>query len=138
MTTLLSDKQVITASAVSDNVYDAGLAGTPYGSSTSLEQDLGKGNKIPFLVQVTETLNPGTSITFQLEVDSDVSFGSPTVVISQTVLTANLIAGKQLTFDYIPKGVNKRFFRMNYTVTGDATTGSVTAGVTMGNQENMV
>ena len=51
---LFSDDQAITATAVSTNVIDLGVAGTPYGAVAALNQDVGKGAGVPVLIQVTE------------------------------------------------------------------------------------
>ena len=136
---LLSDKQAITGTVASTNYYDAGAAQTPYGAKAAIEQDLGKGNKIPFLIQITSDFNTLTSLKIELEVDDNTSFSSVAVVYSKTVLLAALVAGKQINMDYIPKDTDERYFRMKYTVSGsNPSTGNITAGVTMGNQENNV
>lgn len=133
---LLSDDQAITATAVSTNVIDLGVAATPYDAAAALNQDVGKGAKVPFLVQVTEDFDNLTSLAIAIEVGSTASLG--TVVATQTVLLADLVAGKQINLDCLPNGINERYLGVRYTVTGTApTAGKVTAGITMGVQTNV-
>jgi len=132
----LSDDQAITATAVSTNVIDLGAPGTPYGAAAALNQDIGKGAPVPFLVQVTADFDNLTSLNVALEVGASASLG--TVVAEQSVAAADLVAGKQINLQYLPNGINARYLGVRYTVTGTApTTGTVTAGVTMGNQTNV-
>ncbi|MGX1353372.1 hypothetical protein AB7M49_006993 [Bradyrhizobium elkanii] len=126
-TNLLSDAQAITATAASTNVIDLG--------PVAIARDIGKGRPIPLLIQVVEAFNNLTSLTVALQTDDNSAFGSAKTVWSSTVLLADLIAGAVVVPEYITRGTNERYMRLNYTVTGTApTTGKITAGVTMGNQ----
>lgn len=136
-TLMLSDAQAITANAPSTNVIDLGATGTIYGAAGAMSRDIGKGKPIPLLVQVVEAFNNLTTLTVALEVDDSDAFGSPKTVWSQAVALADLVAGKVVVPEYIPRGADERYLRLNYTVTGPAPTlGKVTAGVTAGNQSN--
>lgn len=127
--TLLSDAQAITATAASTNIIDLG--------PIKIKRDIGKGKQIPLLIQVVEAFNNLTSLAVALQVDDDVAFGSPKTVWTQTIVLADLKAGYVVVPEYITRGTDERYLRINYTVTGTApTTGKVTAGVTMGNQSN--
>lgn len=129
---LLSDQQAITATAASTNYLDLGNPGTPHGKN-QLTRDIGKGEPVPFEVQVTEAFNNLTSLKIDLEVDDNTAFSSATVVTTYTVLLADLVAGYNIPHLFLPIGVNERYVRLNYTVTGTApTTGKITAGVSMG------
>jgi len=129
--TLLSDAQAITATAASTNVLDLGPI------KAGIVRDIGKGKQIPLLIQVVETFNNLTSLAVALQVDDNEAFGSPKTVWTSTVVLADLKAGKVVIPEYIPRGTDERYLRLNYTVTGTAPTlGKVTAGVTMGNQSN--
>lgn len=133
---LFSDKQAITATAVSTNVIDLGVPGTPYGAAAALNRDVGKGTKVPLLAQVTADFNNLTSLTIALETGSTTALG--TVIASEVVLLADLVAGKQFVFDSLPDGITERYIGFRYTVTGTAPTlGSITSGISMGNQENV-
>ena len=135
---LFSDDQAITASAASTNYLDLGAPGTPHGAAAALAQDIGKGEPIPILVQVTEDFATLTSLTIAIEVDDNTSFSSATVVYaSEAIAAAALLAGKTIPLQFVPNDVNERYVRVNYTVSGsNATAGKVTAGITMGNQTN--
>ena len=84
--TLLSDNQAITADAASTNVIDLGPI------ASGVVRDIGKGQPIPLRIQVTETFNNLTSMTFAVQVDDNEAFGSPkTVWTSQAILLAQLL-----------------------------------------------
>ena len=137
---LLSDDQAVTASAASTNIMDLGAMGTVYGAAAALSRDLGKGEPIPLLIQVTEaaTAVGAATVQFAIEVDDNASFSSAKVVAqSAAVGKADLVAGWQWNVQYIPKGVDERYMRVYYTVaTGPLTAGKFTAGITMGNQDD--
>lgn len=134
---LFSDDQVITATAISTNVIDLGVPGTPFDAAAPVNQDIGKGAKIPILVQVTEAFNTLTSLTITLEVSAAAGLTSPVVLAEETILLADLIVGKQMFNQVLPDGADLRFLGVRYTVTGTPPTlGAITAGVTMGNQTN--
>lgn len=127
--TLFSNAQAITATAGSTNTIDLGPI------ATGITRDIGKGTKIPLLIQVVEAFNNLTSLTIALQTDDNTGFSSPKTVWSSTVALADLIAGAVVVPEYVQRGTNERYMRLNYTVTGTApTTGKITAGVTMGNQ----
>lgn len=129
--TLLSDAQAITATAASTHVLDLGPI------KSGIVRDIGKGKQIPLLVQVVEAFNNLTSLAVALQVDDNEAFSTPKTVWSQTVVLADLKAGKVVVPEFIPRGTDERYMRLHYTVTGTAPgTGKITAGVTLGNQSN--
>lgn len=133
---LFSDDQAITASADSTNVIDLGAAGTPYDAAAALNQDVGKGAKIPILIQVTEVFNNLTSLEIKISTGSTTALG--TTVISKVVLLTNLAVGYQFPVDVLPNEINERYLGIEYVVVGTApTTGKITAGISMGNQTNV-
>ena len=135
---LLSDDQAITATAISENVIDLGVPGTPYGAVAPLNQDVGKGAPIPVLIQVTEDFATLTSLTITVEVSAAAGLTSPVVLAEETIAVADLVAGKQTFMQVLPNGANLRYLGVRYTVTGsNATAGAITAGVSMGNQTNV-
>lgn len=135
---LFSNDQAITATAVSTNVIDLGVAGTPYGAQAPLHQDVGKGNPVPILVQVTEAFNNLTSLRVDIETSENADMSSAKVIASQTILLADLTAGKKTSVQYLPNDADLRYLGIRYTVTGAApTTGKVFAGISMGNQTNI-
>lgn len=133
---IFSDDQAITATAISTNVIDLGAPGTPYAAVAPLNQDIGKGAKIPILIQVTEDFNTLTSLTIAIETGSTTALG--TVVISKSVLLADLVQGYQFPVEVLPNEIDERYLGIRYTVVGtDPTEGKITAGITMGNQTNI-
>jgi len=133
---LFSDDQAITATAVSTNVIDLGVAGTPYGAAAALNQDVGKGAKVPFLAQVTADFNNLTTLRIAVETGATTALG--TEILGVDVPLASLVAGYQVPFDVLPDQLTERYLGVRYTVTGTApTTGTVTSGITMGNQTNV-
>lgn len=135
---LFSDDQAVTATAISTNVIDLGVAGTPYDAVAALNNDKGKGNHVPVLIQVTEDFATLTSLTVTLEVSAAAGLTSPQVLATETILAADLVAGKQTFMQCLPNGADLRYLGVRYTVNGsDATAGNITAGISMGNQTNV-
>ncbi|AUR93197.1 hypothetical protein NVP1185O_10 [Vibrio phage 1.185.O._10N.286.49.C2] len=133
---LFSDDQAVTATAVSTNVIDLGVAGTPYGAVAPLNQDVGKGNAVPVLIQVTEDFDNATSLTVGIETGATTALG--TAVLSETILLADLVAGKQSVIQVLPTQLTERYLGIRYTVAGTTPdAGKITAGITMGNQTNI-
>lgn len=131
---LLSDAQAITTTAASTNVIDLGPI------APGIVRDIGKGKQIPLLIQVVEDFAAAgaATLTIALQVDSVENFASPKTVWSTTALAlADLVAGKVIVPEYVTRGTDERYLRLNYTVaTGPMTAGKIMAGVTMGNQSN--
>ena len=134
---IFSDSQAVTSTAISDNVIDLGLPGTPYRAQGPLNQDIGKGTKIPVLIQVVEDFAGATSveITIECAANADLS-GDKNVVYTEVVPVADLVAGKQTFAQVLPTGLTERYLGLRYTVSGTATAGAITAGITFGVQTN--
>lgn len=133
---IFSDDQAITATAISTNVVDLGVAGTPYGGKAALHQDIGKGTKVPILIQVTEAFTNLTSLTIAIETGAAVTLA--TVVISKSILLADLVLGYQFVINVLPNEIDERYLGCRYTVVGTAPdAGKITAGISMGNQTNI-
>jgi len=138
-TLVLSDSQAITATARSTNIIDLAAAGTPWGATNPVRRDIGIATEIPLLIEITEAFNNLTSLTFQIEVDDDPAFGSPTIVaVSKAVPLASLTLGARIVFPAeLPEGTNERFLGLRYTVAGSAPTlGKVFAAIVAGVQTN--
>ncbi len=134
---LLSDQQGITITAVSENFINLGAPGVPPHAPGPVKQDIGGGNHIPLLIQVTENFAGGTSLQVNVEMDDSDTFGSARIVAASPVIPlAELIAGKVFPITVIPQGSDGQYMRLNYTVVGTHTAGKITAGVTAGNQTN--
>jgi len=132
--TLLSDAQAITVTAASTNIFDLGPI------ATGITRDIGKGKQIPLLIQVTEQFDAvgAATLTVALQVDDNSDFTSAkTVWTSPAIALSDLAPGDVIIPEYVQRGTDERYLRLNYTVaTGPMTAGKVTAGVTMGNQSN--
>ncbi|MES2055210.1 MAG: hypothetical protein V4564_04650 [Pseudomonadota bacterium] len=138
-TTLFSNTQAVTATAVSANIVDLGATGTVYGAAAAIVRDIGRGAAVPLKVTVVESFNNLTSLTISVETDDNIGFASAkTVWSSPTYALTDLATGAKLLLpDSIPLGTDERYVRLRYTVAGTAPTlGKITAGVTAGNQTN--
>lgn len=137
---LFSDDQAITATAVSTNVIDLGVAGTPFGAAAPLNQDVGKGAFIPLLVQVTADFTHATTsaMTITVETSPNSDMSGSTVLATETIAFVDLLAGKQMFNQVVPNGADQRYLGVRYTpAAGPFTGGTITAGITMGNQTNI-
>ena len=135
---IFSDDQAITATAISTNVIDTGVRGTPFDAVAALNGDIGKGTPIPVLIQVTEDFNTLDSLTITLETSAAAGLTTPTVLATESIVLADLIAGKQTCLQFLPNCATLRYLGVRYTVVGtDPTEGQITAGITMGNQTNV-
>ena len=130
---LFSDRQAITATANSTNTIDFGVAMTPKHAKGPVKRDVGAGRPIPLRVQIVEAFNNLTSVQVDLVVANNAAVTGSRVAVSTTVLLADAKAGAVLMPQYAPQGVNDRYARLRYTVTGTApTTGRITAGLVFG------
>ena len=131
-----SENQAIVGSAPSTNYIDLGDTGTPH-QGKKLDRDIGKGQPVPIECIVTEAFNTLTSLTISVEVDDNPAFSSAKVVDSASLTQAQLIAGANLPFRFIPDGTDERYLRLNYAVVGsNPSTGKLYAGISMGRQTN--
>ncbi len=137
---IFSDDQAVTATAISTNVIDTGVRGTPYGAAAALTGDIGKGNPIQILCQVTTDFATLTSLTITVECSAAVGLTSPVVLYSSgAVLAATLVQGYMIPLQYLPITCTLRYLGIRYTVGGSsATAGNIVAGITFGNQTNLV
>ena len=132
---MFSDKQAITGDAASTNVIDLGKAGRPVGAAADLSRDIGKGEPLPLLVQVVQDFNNLTRLKLSVQVDRVAAFSSPKTVVAQELALAELKAGRRFALSYVPEGVDQRYLRIYYDVTGTApSTGQITAGIVAGLQ----
>lgn len=135
---LFSDAQAITGDAISTNVIDTGVRGTPYGAKAALTGDKGKGTPVPILIQAVEDFNNLTSLEVTIEVSANANLTSSTVLASQTIARADLNSKRQFDLQVLPTGVDQRYLGIRYNVIGtNPSTGAITAGITMGNQTNI-
>ena len=126
-TNKFSTKQAVTATAVSTNVIDLGVS----------KRDIGNGEVIPLFIGVEEEFAGLTSVVVTVQTDDAEGFGSAVNVLQTGVIpVADLVAGYQFNINTVPLGVLGRYVRLNYTVAGTGTAGTISAGITAGNQNN--
>ena len=136
--TMFSDDQAITASAASTNLLDLGASGTPVGAAAAISRDLGN-SVVPILIQVTTAFANNTSLKVGIQTDDNTGISSAaTVLESEAIAVATLVAGYKFVMQYVPMTVNERYVRLYYTIAGsNANAGNITAGLIMGNQTNV-
>ena len=131
---MFSEAQVTSgASEVSDNVIDLGATGTVHGAPAALVRDIGK--VVRLMAAAT-----GTSPTLIVTVERDTvdNFASAEVVATSVTHTAGA-AGDEIYLDvYLPEGANQQYLRLNYTTGGTTPVYTITAGVVLGKQSNVV
>lgn len=106
-----------------------------------MSRDIGKGNKIPLLVQVTTAFDSSAddgTLTIAIQLDSTTTFTPDATIDLGTFAEADLVAGFQIPFEVVPN-VDMRYARLYYTVAGSGnfTAGAITAGISMGNDTNV-
>lgn len=125
-----SDSQVVTATAISTNVYDLFPVGNAVNSNTV--RDIGVGEDVYLVVQVdtTATAAGAATVTVTLESASDAAISvTPTVHYASTAIAlANLTGGKTLLAIKLPADAYQRYIGVRYTVgTGPLTAGAFSA-----------
>lgn len=112
--TLFSNKQALTATAVSTNVYDF-----------ISPAQVGRGDPMAVVITVStaaDVANADETYQFDIQTSTDEAFTSPSVLMSKTIAGADLTLGSRHVI-FLPT-TNERYVRMNYTLGG--TTPSVT------------
>lgn len=138
---MFSDDQDVSQAAgtyPSTNKIDTGAPGTVYGAAAALVRNVGPGNPVPILVQLTETVTSAGAATmqFQIETADEEAFDTTNVVVAQSRVyaLADLVAGLKWGVAVLPNDM-KRFIRVNYVIGTAATTaGLATAGIVHGVQ----
>lgn len=120
-----SDAQAITATALSEDVYDTqsvaaggGSIGITGGATT---YDLGQSGKGMFLIVHALTAGGGTgTIIITLESDSTANLATaPTVHFTAATVTASAItAGQRIAAVGLPLGLYKRYLGLRFTCSG--------------------
>lgn len=132
---IFSEDQAVTATAISTNVVQLPAAGTVAYEGAALSRNIGPGNEIPLLIQVTTTFATLTSLTITLETadNAALSSGAQVIYTSGAIPAASLVRGYRLPVRVFPDFVLKDFLGLRYTVGGsNATAGTISAAITMG------
>ena len=121
---LFSDAQAVTVTAASTEALDMKAV------------DMGNGNPLTVQCAIGTAFVGGTSLAVAIQ-DCDTEGGVyKTVVSTAAIVTADLTAGKVIELGTLPLGT-KRFVRLNYTVSGAYTAGTINAGIKLGaNQDS--
>lgn len=120
------------------------VAGSPVASTNYIDlgadRDIGKGEPVPFLAQITDAFTSGGAATLQLllETDDNSSFSSAeTLWDSGAIPKATLVAGYKFPLNFIPR-TNQRYLRCTLTVgTADGTGGTIFIAVGAPDQTNL-
>jgi hypothetical protein len=123
--TFLSNKQALTATAVSTNVLDLGpLYSGPAGAN--LGRNIGVGQRLFIIALLTSALvGAGAAVTVTLDTAADAAFSVTVASAVQTLGTFAALspAGTKLVAGLQPGAINQQFLRANYTVAGGTLTG---------------
>lgn len=121
---LLSNDQLLTVSAPSENVYD-------FGDLTSKVNAENYYNKIMLILSITEQFLGGDTLYITLQTDDSEDFSSPVnLCLTSEVGVEWLLPSRDFMIDYIPPGM-KQYFRLYYTVSGIMISGRITAAMTL-------
>jgi predicted permease len=118
-----SNEQAVTASAVSENIVDLGIA----------DRDIGRGENLFLVVQCTEAMtDAGSDSTVAVTLETDDNTGLTSAVVLDTVGTfaALSAAGTRFVRRLPPSDNYERYLGVRYTVAnGNLTTGKFTAAI---------
>ena len=115
----VSDAQAVTATAVSTDVIDLGVA-----------MDIGEGEPMSMAFEVVTAFAGLTSLTFQIVGSASANLSSSVVLGSSSAIArASLTAGKRVEVGLDPQlnSTGYRYIGANYVVVGTGTAGNVTA-----------
>lgn len=126
------DKQLFFSEA--QNVFSAGTTVTSTNVIDLIKtgQDIGVGEELFIVVQVTTAFVGGTSITFNLVTDDNTGISSATLIAALGVLTiAQLAINTEWHFRVPPVQPNpmERYLAINYVSTGTSTAGAVNTAI---------
>lgn len=131
---LFSDAQAITATAVSTNVIDLGVLS----SIITSRLDQGVGIIIPVLIQlVTAFTSTANTLTVTLQhSDTEGSGYEDLIEVPAQATSLLLTPGYLFPINAFVRNMDKRFLRINYTVSTTLVSGKITAGIVMSAQGN--
>ncbi len=142
---LFSDAQSLVAGAgtvVSTNSIDTGAAGTIPVTNGSPIHDVGRGQAVEVVAQITTDVTSGGAATIQFQVitSANADLSSPTVLCETAAIAkATLVAGYRFRIGTIPPGVSSRYLGTQYVIgTAAVTAGAVTAGLVLNSQTQSI
>jgi hypothetical protein len=133
----------------STNVIDLGVnSGIPSSANGGGARDIGAGDNpaLEIMIVAATAFVGGTNVTVALRGAPDNGSGAEgtytTMWTSATVVTANLDAGQAIGNVTVPRPVPgqpvPRFLKLTYTTVGDFTAGTVTAGIVLDRDDQIV
>lgn len=123
---MFSDRQAITSSCASEQTMDLRVSGL----------NMGFGTKVPLLIQVNEEFTGVQAVKITLQTSDDANFSDISDLAEVNLTEQGLKAGgRPVGLDALPSGRYKRYLRLFYELSGTATSGKLTAGVSMGADE---
>ncbi len=133
---VFSDQQLVTVSAASTNTIDLGTTGTPYGTTTPLVRDIGRGERLDVSVSVSQAFAGLTSLQVSVQTSPDNATWT-SVETGAPIAAASLVAGYMFRVPNMVEYASARYVRLYYTVVGTATQGAISAAVVASRQTNM-
>jgi hypothetical protein len=122
---LFGENQPITTSIQSIDTLDMRADGV----------DVGSGQPVELLIQVSETFNNCDSLTVSFQTSNSFGFGSPVNVVETSLPLADLVAGRRFPLSFIPRDC-RRYIRIFYDVVGAApSSGAITAAAVLSGQD---
>ena len=126
---LFSNQQTL-ATGPSENVIDVNR------QYEARQRDVGPGYPIEVLCVIAKTVVGATGLSVDLQTSDTEDFSNPVTLQTAYLNGADqLTGGTHVPLSTLPTGC-KRYLRLNYTVTGSPTAGSVTAGLVLDRQTN--
>lgn len=123
---MFSDRQAITSSCASEQTMDLRVSGL----------NMGFGTKVPLLIQVNEEFTGVQAVKIMLQTSDTADFSDLSNLAEVNLTEQGLKAGgRPVGLDALPSGRYKRYLRLFYELNGTATSGKLTAGVSMGADE---
>lgn len=129
-----SDAQAVTADAYSTNVIDLGAPGTVLGGPAALTRDIGKGTKVPIVVNVTAVTGTSPTMDVTLRQSAAEGMGSPDTLAVASQVTA---AGR-VTLWVLPEQITKRYIALYYDVGGTSPSFTTDAFIPAADQEGLL
>jgi hypothetical protein len=121
---LFGEDQIIVASAPSRDTLDM-----------KVDVDIGSGQPIELLVQVTQSFDNLDSLTVSFQTSGSLAFGSPITLVETSLPLADLVAGRRFPLSFMPRDC-RRYIRIFYDVVGAApSSGAITAAAVLSGQD---
>lgn len=119
------------------NVIDLGAPGTVLGASTALSRDIGPGEPIPFMAQVTTAFSGAGTATIAIVSAPTTSLtGGTTVAQTQAFTATPLVAGYQIPLSILPNQLTGRYLGVTVTISTTSLSGALSMGIVAGLQTN--